>query len=277
VKKNSLLLLGILFSRVFCCVPAHGETSPLASPPPAKTAPAKPPQGLWNPIVGEGVRAGLERLRLKKTTDRLARAGISPETGRLILVPAFDAARQGLPWESVLAKVDEGLLKKVGPEALSAAARSRADSLAKAQGLVVGVFGKVPSREIQALVAASALALESGVTEAALVDVFVRGKGKPMARVRAVVEAGEALHLAGVESDAVEALMDDCLVKNLRRQEILHVVRFAVTKKRQGMTGMAIRQAVWEPPARGQKAPVSKLEEPPAAPVPEAQPSGPVN
>jgi hypothetical protein len=199
----------------------------------------------WDPLLEEGLREGLSAQQLEHTAAQLAAAGLSAEEGRSALSPAFRAARQELPAEPVLLKLEEGVRKGASAKSLSAAGETRLAALQRARELL-GLQGSGVGTEGGAgLLIATALALESGVPEAPLQSTLDQGRGIPPRRVRAVVEAGEALHLAGLDGETLQALMLDCLERNLRRPEILRMVHFAQERIQAGMDGTAVRAALW--------------------------------
>jgi hypothetical protein len=215
-------------------------------------------------LVEEGTRAGVDRSRLEALVRRLSRAGLSAEASRQVLYPAFDAARTGLPSNVVLEKVEEGLLKKAAPLALAEASRRRLEALRRARKLLSAANLAPGSRRSQPLLLTTALALESGVTDQLLDATLDRAGGRSSSQVKSAVEAAEALWLAGLEPAIVEALAADCLNRNLKRADVLRVVRFAEEKKRQGMAGAAIREALWK--AAGKAARPPAVMPRPAAP-----------
>ena len=83
--------------------------------------------------------------------------------------------------------------------------------------------------------------MEESSLEAALSG----GVGKPYGQVKAVVEAGEMLHLSGFDSQTVGELMADCLQRNLRQVEVARVVRSAKGEYKRGLRGGHLRQALW--------------------------------
>lgn len=213
---------------------------------------AKATAAVVAPLVDEGVRAGIDRARLEAMVGRLNRSGCSAEQGRQILYPAFEAARAGLPSDAVLAKVEEGLLKRASPPALAEASRRRLEALRTAKHLLSAANFSPVSPRARPLLVSTALALESGLPEQILASTFRRARGRPRSQVRSVVEGGEALWLARLEPPVVDALMADCVSRNLGHEDVLRVVRFATEKKRQGMAGPAIRESLWKaarPPA----------------------------
>lgn len=197
----------------------------------------------WAETVAEGMRAGIPRDRLEAAAARLDAAGLQPEEAKPALLVAYEAARSGLPAGSVLAKIEEGALKRVDRETLARVARGRLEVLEQARSLLTdtGHSQSPPGT----LVTATALALESGLPASALRPSLERAVSKPVGQAKAVVEAGEALHLEGLDSETVGALMLDAMERNLRRPEMLRVVRYAGERHREGMHGTAIRQSLW--------------------------------
>ena len=199
----------------------------------------------WSALVAEGARAGVDRARLEDLTSRLAAAGVTPEEGRRILAPALAAAKDGLPSRPVLNKINEGVLKRVSVDALAQASEYRLDVLHRARDLVRGRLAAAPRKDLRAVLSSVALALESGVPEPTLVAVLDAGRRGPLPQVKSVVEAAEALHLAGFDAETVEGLTKDCLERNLKRGDVLRVVQFATEKQKSGMEGGTIRAALW--------------------------------
>jgi hypothetical protein len=175
----------------------------------------------------------------------LAQAGFTPETARTSLEAALEAARRSLPAEPVLAKIAEGALKGAPADELAQAGRARLEALVRARDLLVEAGHADGADRGRGLLVATALALESGLPPEPLGAVLARGASLPPGQVMAVVEAGEALHLEGLDTATVEALMEDCLDRRLRRPEILRLVSFAREQHRKGLDGPALRAALW--------------------------------
>jgi hypothetical protein len=144
-----------------------------------------------------------------------------------------------------LAKIEEGALKGVSPEALEGAARARAEAIAGARELLAGAGFPDTLEQGRGLLQSTAMALESGLPESAIAAGLGNAAGKPPGQVKAVVEAGESLHLAGLDAETTAGMMADCLDRNLRRPEILRVVRFARAQHEAGVAGPALRKALW--------------------------------
>ncbi|MEW6490695.1 MAG: hypothetical protein AB1578_22635, partial [Thermodesulfobacteriota bacterium] len=200
----------------------------------------------WGPVLEEGAReGGLPSGPLEHAVAHLAQAGFTPETARTSLETALEAARRGLPAEPVLAKIAEGALKGASAGDLAQAGRARLEALVRARDLLVEAGHADGADRGRGLLVATALALESGMPPEPLGAVLARGAGLPPGQVMAVVEAGEALHLEGLDTQTVQELMVDCLDRHLRRPEILRLVSFAREQHRRGLDGPAVRAALW--------------------------------
>lgn len=213
-------------------------------------APAQAPLGeaarrAWGPVLEEAAREGLPADPLEHAVARLAQAGFTPETARASLETALEAARSGLPAEPVLAKIAEGALKGASDDDLAHAGRARLEALSRARDMLLKAGHAEGADRGRGLLVATALALESGMPPEPLGAVLARGAGLPPGQVMAVVEAGEALHLEGLDTQTVEELMADCLDRRLRRPEILRLVSFAREQHRMGLDGPAVRAALW--------------------------------
>ena len=211
-------------------------------------APLERSPAAWQPLVERGSGAGISESRLQHTTAHLAEAGVTTEAGAEVLGPAFRATQGGLPAESILDKIDEGVLKGADVEALLRTAEKRLQVLERAQVLLrEGGFPDGENRG-RGLLISAALALESGLPENVLAGALERGRDRPPGQVQPVVQAGEVLHLEGFDDESVAALMADCLERKLRRPEILRMLRFAQEQRAHGLSGAAVRQMLW---ARG--------------------------
>jgi len=210
-------------------------------------APALDPalRAAWAPVIEEGRQQGVDQIAWEHTATHLAGAGFTPADGSEVLGPALQAAQEGLPAEAVLSKVDEGVLKGVPTADLLQAAEKRLGALRQARGLLQESGFPDGEEQGRGLLVATALALESGVPEPTLTSALDRGKGTPPGQMKAVVEAGEALYLEGLAPEAVQALMADCLDRQLRRPEMLRVVRFARDQHGRGLDGTSIRATLW--------------------------------
>jgi hypothetical protein len=239
VKRKIFPLLTVL------CV--AGPAWPMGGGPGGDGGPSLSPEvkAAWGPIIEEGRRYGPLFPDWEHTATHLAAAGFAPAQGNEILEPARKAAREALPAGAVLSKLDEGAAKGVPADELRHAAEKRLEALRQARPLLAGHGFPAGKDQGGGLLVATALALESGMTAPALDAALARGRGTPPGRMKAVVEAGEALHLDGLPPETVGMLMADCVDRQLRRPEVLRVVRFAREQHSRGLDGTAIRASLW--------------------------------
>ena len=187
---------------------------------------------------------------------RLQQRGFTPEQIGQTLACLADARHQGVPAAALTLRLEEGLAKNVEPARLLATLQARARTMLQARTLVQAAnYDLVPGSPGDDLLVATGLALESGVPATDLSGVLQRGAGRYAMRMASIVEAGENLHLAGVDIATTRALMNDCLDRDLRRMEVLRAVRYTIQQHRGGMDGDNIRRALWGGKAIGEASP----------------------
>lgn len=180
---------------------------------------------------------------------RLEKGGFTKEQSQRV-IQSVDAARKaGLPVDSLLSRIDEGLAKQAPADALERAVQARLQSLESAKTLLAASYSNVAAEPFRQLLAATALALESGVSADDLRAIIARGKGEFAMRMTSVIAAGESLHLAGLGQATTLALMSDCLDRNLGRREILRVVNYCIQQHHAGIDDAEMRAALWGSPA----------------------------
>jgi hypothetical protein len=202
-----------------------------------ETAPAD-----WSALLGYCRGSGLESAEVGEIVRRCQSQGISLGDAHMMLGSVCTASRAGLPPAPALMKIEEGLAKRVPPQAIVSAVKRRVMYLGRARQIAES--WKAASSGDGVIVSA-ALAMESGLEEEVVQAVFAAGRGKRPAEISAAIEAVEALHLEGFEADDVRPILTDCLTRNLRRLEIRRVVRYALQQRARGMSPHAIRQSLW--------------------------------
>ncbi|MBU0677598.1 MAG: hypothetical protein KJ626_05730 [Verrucomicrobia bacterium] len=168
--------------------------------------------------------------------------GLGIEESSGIIEPIRRATEEHLPCRLLLLKAEEGLSKGAAPESIAAAVQNRYRLLVQSREMIA-------TRERAAaeggLVSATALALESGVSEDTLRNLLSQGSDLPTGQMKHALEAAESLHLKGFSGPDVDVLIGDCLARNLRRSEMTRVVRYASQKHDQGMDSEGIRKSLW--------------------------------
>ncbi len=177
----------------------------------------------------------------------LAEYDIRGDYAERILHSFAECAQSGIPTESLYIRLREGLIKQAGPDLLADALERRYETLARAQTLLssaTGRFRRQPhSAEILEILAN---ALESGVPAAAFEGLFPSGRRARLHRLSAVIEAGEMLHLAGVEASDVRWFMHEARDRDSRRAEVLRAARAWIRLHREGYDNMDIRERIWD-------------------------------
>ena len=194
---------------------------------------------MWRGLAGEAAKAGLDAEQVEALVTRCRDAGLTVETARIIASPLMEACRRRLPTEPVLAKIDEGLAKRVGADRIARAAGVRIEKLEQAARLVEAQRSDDP-RGGPGLVAATALALESGVSEGSVAGLLSHPNSKRPGWLMAAIEGMETLHAQGFPDADAQRLMQDALSRGLRRQEILQGVDLALQQYREGQTSAKI-------------------------------------
>ncbi len=199
----------------------------------------------WAAILRDGTKAGVNGDRLEHVLARMASAGISPLQARTLLVPVFQGARSGIPVKRIILKLHEGILKGVSLDQIALVVKKRYLCLKKAGQLLIEAGLGHAIERVPELHVSIAFALESGQDHSYLSEVLTAGKGKELGQLNAVIEAGETLHHAGLEHEALRLIIKDCLEKDLEWPEVNRVVRHVKEGLKHGLDGKTIRARLW--------------------------------
>jgi hypothetical protein len=157
------------------------------------------------------------------------------------------AAKEGLPVEAVLIRLEEGVVKQADQAALVHTVRQRLDALRRAREILsdpsVGPLGYRRQQELLAVVAS---ALESRVPVEGMRRALEAGSGFRLCRLKTVVQAGESLKLMGLDDETVSSLMEDFVTRNLCCGEMLRAARLAGQQHRAGAPDSQIRELLWK-------------------------------
>lgn len=159
-----------------------------------------------------------------------------------------EARDGGYATEFLQQRVDEGKAKGVDTAGLAVAVQERWQLLREARRMVEAAGFPVAARMARELEVSIALALESGLSAQALERVVGKTGGNYTGRVQAAVEAGETMHLAGLDDETVLGIMEDCIDRNLRRPEVIRVTHHVLQQIRAGQAGPEIRRGLWAQP-----------------------------
>jgi len=184
--------------------------------------------------------------RWQRLVGQLKAGGFSADAARECLAPVREAARQGIPSEPVLARIEEGAVKGAQAKALRDAGRQRLASLGSAAAVLREAgYGDRNARHDE-LMKSTALAIESGISAEALRMLLTQEKGGQSERMRSIVEAGETMRLSGMDEAIVVRMMNDFRERNMRRAEVIRASRFAVQQHKAHVEGARIREQLWD-------------------------------
>ncbi len=169
-----------------------------------------------------------------------------------VLQQAARASDAGVPGPLILARLREGLVKQATAEqlieVLAASQQAHQDASALLRGDRQGRRRGRRQPEAERFHELLVRALESGVPREALEELFT-GEAGPNGlgaqRLQAVVEAGEMLHLAGLDSEVVRRFMLACRDRQVRRMDALRAAHQAIVLHRQGLEADAMLRQVW--------------------------------
>lgn len=186
----------------------------------------------------------LDGERLDQALGRCRRNGLTVQETDAVLCPVSTAREESLPAEGVLNKIEEGLAKRVDPARLAAAAEVRLENLRRAARLVSSARSG-GGGDRQRLIMQVCLALESGLPDKVLKELFERPGRFRYGRVIHVIEVGETLQLAGLAPRNTKQIMADCLDRQLNRSEMVRVVDYLLAEHRKGRDFKAIHNELW--------------------------------
>ncbi len=198
----------------------------------------------WNELRGKSLLMGLsaEQVDRMLTTCRKNKLTLA-ETEDLIC-PVYSAHAEELPIDCVFLKIEEGLAKRAAWQDIHVAADKRLGCMRKADELVMSVRENRGGQH-RHLVMHTCMALESGLPEEVLKNVFNRPARFRYGRVIHVVEAGESLQLAGLEPEQIQHIMTDCLDRDLTGEEVMRVVDIFQNGLREGKNYDALHATLW--------------------------------
>jgi hypothetical protein len=224
-----------LWTGLLLTILCAGSSTGQSVPAPAGTAAAQA-------LAPAGVDAG----RWQRLVLQLKARGLSMDSIHECLTPVQTAAREGLPADPVMTRIEEGAAKGVEGNALQTAARQRLMNLQKASAVLrqAGYADRNASND--QLMKSVTLALENGLSDDTLRGVFARAKNGQAERLRSIVEAGETMRLSGMDEATVGSMMTDFTERNMRRTEIMRASRFAVRQHGAHVEGERIRRQLWD-------------------------------
>ena len=206
--------------------------------------PGQPASKEGKALCGKNIQLGLDESRVDQMLSQCRKNGLSDQEADALLRTAYSARDEALPVDSIFIKIEEGLVKRVDAAQVAEAAETRLDCLRKARQLIDGQHpggGEGPPH----LLIYTCMALESGLPEEVLQEVFNRQDGRRYGRLVHVLEAGETLQLAGLDPKNTQQIMNDFIDRNLNRLEILRVVDYVLAEQLKGRDFKAIHADLW--------------------------------
>jgi hypothetical protein len=213
----------------------------------AWAGPGNQPSGDWDALRNKNLSCGFAAEQVDKTLSTCRKRGLSVSEADALLCPVYAAEAEELPAACVFLKIEEGLAKGVPADQVRATAEQRLDYLRRADELVQAVRQRRVAQH-EHLVTHTCMALESGLPETVLQNVFNRPGGFRYGRLIHVIEAGEALQLAGLAPGHIQHIMIDCLDRNLNGAEARRVVEIFQTGLKAGKPFDVLHDSLWVSP-----------------------------
>lgn len=169
-------------------------------------------------LLQRAERVGIDTGRMRWLFFRLGQVGIASEHAKEILAPLFLAVEQAVPVEPVLAKIQEGILKRIPEEPLALAIKERITVMKEARRLLRETQGE--GRIEPNLQFTSALALEQYIPEGNIREILEKGRNRNPWQVIAALEGVEDLRSAGLEGESLRRFAQDWLGVNRKPSDI---------------------------------------------------------
>ena len=205
------------------------------------------PSRNWEELREKNLSCGLAAKRIDQALTACRKSGLTVEQTDALLCPVYSAQTEALPGSCVFLKIEEGLAKQVPADQVRSAAVTRLECLRRADQLVMAVR-QGRGGQHNHLVMHTCMALESGLPETVLQNVFSRPGGFRYGRLIHVIEAGEALQLAGLAPKDTQHIMNDCLDRDLNGSEVMRVVELFQQGLQAGKDFDTLHNALWVAP-----------------------------
>ncbi len=198
----------------------------------------------WNALREKSLKMGLDAERVEQALGQCRKNGLRVQECEALLKPVYTAQTEALPTECVFIRIEEGLAKKVDAPRIVKAAETRLSCLRLADRMIVAAR---PERggEHRHMVMHTCMALESGLPEEVLQNIFNRPGGFRYGRMIQVIEAGETLQLTGLAPQDIQHVMTDFLDRDLSRGEVLRAVDYILAEKAKGRDFQSIHAELW--------------------------------
>ena len=200
----------------------------------------------WKTLRAKNISMGVADEQVNQTLQACRSSGLTVAEAEELLGPVYEAKNEQLPADCVFLKIEEGLAKGAPWKIVHDAADKRLTCLRRADAMILAVRGKRGGQHAH-LVSHTCMALESGLSEESLSELFSMPGKFRYGRLIHVVEAGEALKLAGLTNEETLLIMNECSARNLTGAEIFRVVDVIKTGLRNGTEFDRLHSTLWVP------------------------------
>ncbi|VGO17272.1 hypothetical protein PDESU_05868 [Pontiella desulfatans] len=210
----------------------------------AWASPVEAPSKNWQDLREKNLRMGFTEERVGRAIAACRSAGLKVAEAEDLFCPVYAAHDEELPSDCIFLKIEEGLAKHVAWKEVHGAADRRLACMRQADQLIMAARNHRGGQHAH-LVMHTCMALESGLPADALEQTFSRPGRFRYGRLIHVVEAGEALKLAGFANPQIVHIMNDCLDRDLSGAEVFRVVDLLQAGLREGKDFETIHATLW--------------------------------
>jgi hypothetical protein len=198
----------------------------------------------WKDLRAKSLRMGLSEERVDRALAACRAADLQVAEAEDLFCPVYAAHDEELPADCVFLKIEEGLSKQIAWNDVLGAADRRLECMRQADKVVMAARNRRGGQHAH-LVMHTCMALESGLPIETFEQLFSRPGGFRYGRMIHVVEAGEALKLAGLADTETLHLMNDFLDRDLTGPEVFRVVDLFRDGFRDGKDYETIHANLW--------------------------------
>ena len=200
----------------------------------------------WGSLEKRQAEMGLSAERTEAMLTLCRESGFSAEEAAALMEPVLMANQEGLSSECVFVKVKEGLAKGADYKEIVAVAQRRLACLQQARNMLnENAMRGSAGRGSLRLEEQVCFTLESGLPKKTIQAVLHQTDGRRYGRLLQVLEVGETMQLAGFAPDETQRIMEDCLSRQLRPDEMQRALSFLLQEHRKGRDFKSIYAGLW--------------------------------